>query len=223
MTSLEAISPELVLVDPELGRVERARLIERAELRAIIEAESLRREERRPATLHVAELTAAGVPSARFVWWARRLLREALVLGLLVAGGVGLAIVVSSTERHPTSRAAPPSFDSRHVANIPEPSAGASLVRKPGALRAEIERRLLGLMLASPRTRLPRDWIDTNTGLAKNNLQVSCRRAGRPGSFRCTARLASQRRNVLVVGYRQARTGRGSFIWPRTLRGRTGQ
>jgi hypothetical protein len=84
---------------------------------------------------------------------------------------------------------------------------------------AAVERKILALVVASPKGRLPANLIDPATGLAVNNLQAVCRRNGRR-SLLCVVRPAQHKpKEGLYVGYRRTRTGRGVFTWQRYRRG----
>lgn len=79
--------------------------------------------------------------------------------------------------------------------------------------RANVERRLLNLLVVSPVDRLPAALIDEKTGIAKNNLQAVCRRHAT--SFACTVAAADPRLGEsLVVEYKRDREGRLAFVWP---------
>ena len=82
--------------------------------------------------------------------------------------------------------------------------------------RASAERKLMLLMLAPHSATVPRRFVDAQTGLLKNNVQVSCKRREKR-AFLCSVRLASDgasERNY--VQYRQSRTGHDTIRWLRT-------
>lgn len=170
---MEAVSPELVLVDPELARVERLRLGERAAL-AEINAEELRRAVERAVS------ASEDAASSRRPWQPvldSRVLRQAAMLMLLLAGGVLLAVTVTR-ERADTAVTASVSAPTRSqgvVASQPPAAAGvaaAAVARLP--VKARVEQRLLLELVRTPR-RLPQALVDRSTGLARNNLHARCR------------------------------------------------
>jgi len=236
---MEVISPELVLVDPELARAERARLVERARVAEIIDAEALRLAVERAIRSEADEesrLEREGVSTSapRF----RRLALEGLLLVSLLASGVVLAVFVSGNWDQGTSRAAfvrPASptlaLSGSALRDLPSRSAVASGSRAQGRraaaaetppalgrapTEAALERRIFALIVRAPRARLPLDLIDPATGLAKNNLQVVCHRARASRSLLCVVRLAAQSEGrKLLVRYRPTRGGGGVFTWSR--------
>jgi hypothetical protein len=232
---MEAISPELVLVDPELARAERARLVERARVTEVIGAEALRLAVERTLRSEVDEEPSperervSSSPSR----YRRRAL-EGLLLVSLLANGLVLAVFVLGNGDEGTSRAAfvTPTSPTQtlsatvlsHVPSVAVASGraqdGRAAVAVPQPLgraptKAALERRILELIIRDPRAKLPVNLIDPTTGLAKNNLQVVCQRARVPRSFLCVARLAGGGLGRLLVRYRAARGGRGVFTWVR--------
>jgi len=236
---MEVISPELVLVDPELARAERARLVERARVASIIDAEALRLAVERAIRSEADEesqVEREGVSTSARRYGRRAL--EGLLLLSLLANGLVLAVFVSGNWDQGTSPAAfarptsPTLALSASVLNdVPSRSAIASgsraqgrragaAVEQPPPLgraptKAALERRIFALIIRAPRARLPVDLIDPTTGLAKNNLQVVCRRDRVPRSSLCVARLAGDGVGRLLVRYRAARGGAGVFTWVR--------
>jgi hypothetical protein len=83
------------------------------------------------------------------------------------------------------------------------------------ATTGAVERKIVALILSAPARRLPRDFIDSTTGLVKNNVQVVCREKNqRQRSFLCAVRLASAgTRKALYVRYRVDKNGQGAFKW----------
>ncbi len=223
---MEVISPELVLVDPELARVERARLVARARVAAIIDAEALR--------LAVARTIGSEVdeefPGERERGWVstpsfrRYVLQGALLLGLL-ATGIGFGVFVSGNWHQGASQAAfvrptsPTVALSASTLSDGRPQARRAAAAKPpeslpsAPTKAALEQRILLLIIGAPRTKLPADMVDPTTGLVKNNLQVVCHRA--PRSFLCGARLVGETRAKLLVRYRAAKNGGGRYTWIR--------
>ncbi len=236
---MEVISPELVLVDPELARAERARLVERAMVAEIIDAEALRLAVERAMRSQEDEesrVEREGVSTSAPQY--RRLALEGLLLVSLLASGVVLAVFVSGNWDQRTSRAAfvrptapTLALSASVLSDVPSRSAVASGSRAQGRraaaakpppplgrvpTEAALERRIFALIVRAPRARLPLDLIDPATGLAKNNLQVVCDRARASRSLFCVVRLAGQsERGKLLVRYRAARGGGGVFTWSR--------
>ena len=104
---MEVISPELVLVDPELARAERARLVERARIAQIVDAEALRLAVERTLQSEADELSRVehervSTSAPQF----RRHVLEGLLLLSLLANGLGLAVFVSGRGHQGTDRAA---------------------------------------------------------------------------------------------------------------------
>jgi hypothetical protein len=88
--------------------------------------------------------------------------------------------------------------------------------RRPARLlgrKAMIERKLLALLILSPLDKLPSALIDSDTGLARNNLQAVCTRRD-PRSFACVVRPAeAPSRYTVRALYRIETSGRGHFSW----------
>ena len=232
---MEVISPELVLVDPELARAERERLLERARVTAIIDAEALRLAVERAIRSEADEelrVEREGV-STSAPRYRRRALEGLLLLSLL-ANGLVLAVFVSGNWDEGTSRAAfvtPTSptqaLSASVLSHVPSRAvaSGRAQDRRAAAVapqplgraptKAALERRILELIIRDPRAKLPVNLIDPTTGLAKNNLQVVCHQARVPRSFLCVARLAGDGVVRLLVRYRAARGGGGVFTWVR--------
>jgi hypothetical protein len=225
---VEEISPELVLVDPELARVERARLVERARVAEIIDAEALRLAVARTIGSEADEEFRAerGPVGASAPRYRRYALQGLFLLGLLAAGSV-LAVFVSGNWHQGTSQAA---FVTPLTSTLALSASALRDVRPQGRgtatpkstqsrssapTKAELEQRILLLIIGAPRAKLPADLVDPTTGLVRNNLQVVCRPARATRSFLCVARLAGDRRAKLLVGYRVARGGGGMFTWVR--------
>jgi hypothetical protein len=215
----EPISPELVLVDPELARRERARLTEEARL-----AQYLSQYEARAAAPS-GVLLASDEPrldfSRRVAHFSRRkLLPAALLCSLLVNGFFAAELVARAdkTEGTPVVQvAARPSG----VAPVPAPPvisaprstvvAGRSL-RRHLTRKALVEQKLVALILTAPARKLPRVFIDPTTGLVKSNVRVICHRAAKQ-SYRCAVALPpGSAKGHLAVAYRVAH-GKGVFTW----------
>jgi hypothetical protein len=219
----EPVSPELVLVDPELARRERAKLEERARLRAIHEADDLRRVLER--TLDTAEAwDEPAVRQREVVAFARRRLVPAALLCSLLVNGFLAAKLLTRTDEATTSAAAllparavtsaaggVTSIDSvkRNVAQLTSPETS----QRTQIEKASVERKLVSLILAAPAGKLPRPFVDPMTGLIRNNVQVACR-PGKKRVFLCLISSPTDRPGGgLVVRYRVAGNGSGVFRW----------
>jgi hypothetical protein len=211
----EPISPELVLVDPELARRERARLTEEALL-----VEYLARFEGR-AVAKVEVPVAHDEPprdtAQRLVQFGRRKLVPAALLCSLLANGFFAADLIARADK--TNGTAVVEVAARPSAvTATTPSSVASPVvptrsRPRMTKKAVVEQKLVALILSAPVHKLPRAFVDPKTGLVRNNVEVICRAAKRR-SYLCTVSLANaQVRNALVVRYRNTRGGRTQFTW----------
>jgi hypothetical protein len=79
--------------------------------------------------------------------------------------------------------------------------------------KSAVEQTVVSLILAAPARKLPRAFIDSTTGLVKNNVHVACGGTKRR-SFLCTVRLPSDSTSkVMYVRYRIAKNGHGVFNW----------
>jgi len=206
---VEPISPELVLVDPDLARVERARLTERAELAAAVDASALRLAVERTLQPEPEDASFKGDGSRSVGRSTRMLVLQALFLVALLANGVVLAIVVAGNGKDGTSREA-------FTAPTPAAIASETLSRQRVTGKTQVEQRILAQIVKAPQARLPTALIDASTGLAKNNLQVSCRRGRIAGSLVCVVRLAGNDGGIQAyVSYRSRPDGRGTLAWGR--------
>jgi hypothetical protein len=214
----DPVSPELVLVDPELARIERLRIAE-AEARkppaevveyprfgTLIDISTLRRAaESQPIDDDEAD---AALP-VRF----RRVIeasRSRLVLAVLLLSIFGNGLFVSRLVAHQD----PPMTQAAAVTTVVPATSPAT---PPPAFphprtKASLERTILFLVLRSPKAELPPQLIDSTTGLLKNNVQVSCRRALVSRSFLCIVRAATRpEAEGLYVRYWPTRRGRAAF------------
>src|SRR5215207_9676979 len=176
MKQMEAVSPELVLVDPDLARTERARLASAQPLWAVIATS---------ASPHVVAPVPALPVEARRQRTSFRLQEflAACVLGasLFVNGYLLADRVVTPTEAAatmPSVAAAAPdvaadALAARPAASVAQATASAEIIA-PGprtvASRIEAERRVLARVVQAPAGKLPAKLIDRSSGLAKNNL-----------------------------------------------------
>jgi hypothetical protein len=211
--SPEPVSPELVLVDPELAERERSRMREKAALELYLATHPP------PAAVQWSNEPVAAVaqraPSVdRPRLTTRDLLRKRLLPAALVvsvfANGYLASDLVLRADREASTAVA--------VAVRPAASAAPTLRTSPPAPRRVarktiVEQKLVSLVLSAPARKLPRAFIDPKTGLVRNNVQVSCRAAKRR-SYLCTVGLASAHGSkALIVRYRTTRAGRDQFAW----------
>jgi hypothetical protein len=214
----EPVSPELVLVDPELARRERARLEERAYLDSVLATAALQRQVEISAP-PVVELLPPQRPRRReYLAHARRRVVPAALLCSLLANGFLVAKLVT---RESSQSATPVAV--RIVTAAPETSTietsatvssnvRAPSVAPPPTAKADVEQKLASLIISAPSGKLPRKFIDPATGLVKNNVHVVCKPRPRH-AFLCAIRLpANGPRNALFVRYR-AQGGSGTFTW----------
>jgi hypothetical protein len=221
----EPVSPELVLVDPELARRERARLEERAYLQSVRDMAPLRRavESLPPPVEEIARRRpwhdAATFSRRRVV--PAVLMGSLLVNGFLVAdlvGGKGedatqVAIRMVTLTQSASSISAPTVPPTSAVLTEARKARGATASTKLSAEKGAVERKIVSLILLAPARKLPRDFIDPTTGLVMNNVQVVCKRR-KQHSFRCAVRSPSHSASkALYVRYRVGKSGDGVFTW----------
>jgi hypothetical protein len=211
---LEAISPELALIDPELARADLARLAACSVPEVTIDLETIRAAaDRAPPEPEPKPEAGAGPqrPQSRAL--------RALVGLSLAANGVLVAIVVAGGRAEPafTPPVAFATVTAQPTASVA--SAAAARVntitpgRPSGQATAAVEQEILALVVQSPSGKLPRTLVDPKTGLAKNNLQAACHGAA-SNAFLCVVRpLRHKPGEGLYVRYRPSRDGRGSFTW----------
>jgi hypothetical protein len=207
----EPVSPELVLIDPELARRERARLEEKAYLKSVLDVAALRRAaESQPAP--VAETVRRRAQWRDATTFAKRRLVPAALLCSLAANGFLIAYFVARGVGEQATQVAVRMVTLTERAPAAPPASAVSTV--PGT-KAAVERRVVALILSAPSRRLPRDLIDSTTGLVKNNVQVVCKKQQvQRRSFLCAVRLPSESTNkALFVRYRMDKNGRGAFKW----------
>jgi hypothetical protein len=229
----EPVSPELVLVDPDLARRERARLEERAYLEAVVatsaptaavppvDVATLRRvvETSSPAAddMH-EEQEDRWRPLITFT--RKRLLPAALMCSLLVNGFLVADLVARKGRETVTPVAVRIVTSSEELSTTPSTNAVGPMApvltaksETTAQTKTSVERRLVSLILAAPVAKLPRRFIDSTTGLVKNNVHVVCSRKTRR-SFLCAVRLAGDRpAQGIYVRYRIGSGGNGVFTW----------
>jgi hypothetical protein len=228
----EPVSPELVLVDPDLARRERARLEERAYLETVV-AVSHRTAETASPAIDLAGLRRAVETSSppvddmvegdedkwrHVVIFARkRLIPAALLCSLLVNGFLVAQLVARKGRetatpvavRMSTSTDELPTAQSTTAVAPPAPVQAAS----SASTKTAVERKLVSLIVAAPAHKLPNRFVDPATGLVKNNVQVVCRRRPRR-SFLCAVRLAGDGpAQGIYVRYRMRAHAGGVFTW----------
>jgi hypothetical protein len=207
----EPVSPELVLVDPELARRERARLEERAYLQDVLEHSAAVL----PVGRELPPVLAVDLP-ARPAWrdaatFAKRRIVPAALLCSLLANGFLVAELVAHRKQEATQVAVKVVTV---TSSVPEPTVGPTpTISRALTAKASVEQKVVSLILAAPAQKLPRDFIDPRTGLVRNNVQVVCRKA-KARSFLCAVRLGSgQAHKPLYVRYRMHSNGKGLFTW----------
>jgi hypothetical protein len=226
---MEPISPELVLVDPELSEAERARLraLDAVSASPLPSAVSARAADLSPLPKPgtAAEERGPQEPAPRVAEGEpRRRLRNAVLTLSVMANAILIAVVVAGSREKPAASVFPSAL--RTVA-VPEaskrPPTGSH--RTTGNRRTKpqrrvtpretsaVERLVLAAVVQSPRGKLPPALIDPTTGLGRNNLQAVCQpRVG--GSFFCVVRPARHKpAEGLYVRYRPAGKGRSKLSW----------
>ena len=190
----EPVSPELVLIDPELARRERARLEEKAYLRSVLDVPALRRAvEIQPPPDEEAVRDPRWLTATTFA--RRRVVQAALLSSLLVNGFFVADLVaregdaatqvavrmVTLTEIPSTSSAiatVPTGTQGGPSAAEVSTTASSPPVASTGELKARhakaaatllpaksvVERKVVLLILAAPARKLPRGFIDPNHG-----------------------------------------------------------
>jgi hypothetical protein len=229
----EPVSPELVLVDPDLARRERARLEERAYLEAVVatagppaplppvDVATLRRvvETSSPAVDDMLEEQEDRWRSL-ITFTRKRLLPAALLCSLLVNGFLVADLVARKGRETVTPVAVRIVTSSEELSTPPSTNAVGPMAPVLTAksvttkqTKASVERRLVSLILAAPVAKLPRRFVDPKTGLVKNNVHVVCSHKTRR-SFLCAVRLPGDRpAQGIYVRYRIRADGNGVFKW----------
>jgi hypothetical protein len=242
-TTLEPISPELVLVDPELRREVRARMLQDLCLEALDPSPALVEPapeplvpvepEHPPSPPSAPPPTAIHrredvVPEPR----KRRRLAPALLPVSIALNVILIALSVSDARVAQTSPSSPLAIDRPATSRL-EPIAPTTTAQRPpvaapktkrraaprqstvaGVTRGEAEQRVLTTVIQSPGGKLPKALIDPTTGLAKNGLQAHCRAVTRSRSFLCVVRPAQHRAGEgLYVRYHPKVKGTGNFTW----------
>lgn len=219
---MEPISPELVLVDPELAARVRALPIDLAVPYALRRSDGLTRAAVRTSYRPLAPLRPARADERpRRSRVLKRLSSSLLAISLLAGGfvaasavsgaqseqprlapaSVGATVSAPSSEAKTTVRVRPPAKPRRRPdSTMKRRSAPTPKRRKQPATRAAaaretsaaVERKLLSVIVQSPAGKLPPALINRSTGLAKNNLQAVCTRGDDSRSFLCVVKSALQ-------------------------------
>ena len=217
----EPVSPELVLVDPELARRERARLEEKAYLQSVLDVPALRRAVE-SQTLPEVESVQPGRDWRTATTFAKRRLVPAALLCSLLANGLFVAhlvarqgeqaaqVAVRIVTRMDSVGSAPRTTTSPATERVAQPAVKVATNRV--SAKSAVERRVVSLILSAPAHKLPPNFVDPTTGLVKNNVQVVCRKRKR--SFLCSVRLPSDATGkALYLSYRTRKNGQGTFTW----------
>jgi hypothetical protein len=225
----EPVSPELVLVDPELARRERARLEERAYLQSVLEVAPVRRAvENLPPPVEEIVRRRPWHDAATFS--RRRLVPAALMCSLLVNGflvadlvagkgddatqvAIRMVTLTESASSVTASSASEPTAPPTSVVLTKAQKVRRAVSTKASVEKSAVERKIVSLILFAPARKLPRDFIDSTTGLVKNNVQVVCNKRTQR-SFLCAVRApAHGTSKALYVRYRTSKNGDGVFTW----------
>jgi hypothetical protein len=222
----EPVSPELVLVDPELARIERTRLEEWAQLKALHDVAAIRRAVQSEAPPTDERLRRQPGWRGPTTFARKRLVPAALLCSLLVNGFIAAELLMRADDNTATQVAVRMVTLDESTAVV-RPTSTASTVSSEVALTARkqkrkqkrfatsaaVERKLIVRIVASPIRTLPPRFVDRTTGLVKNNVQVVCRRRT-PRSFMCAVRLPTDKPKAGVyVRYSTSRGGKDVFRW----------
>lgn len=207
------VSPELVLVDPELAGIERMRLRERALIEPLegvstprvgTEPSFRREHDDRPRPETPPRLRDRPRRSRTLLPCALLLaiFGSGLALSLVVLGDHGQGPTPAVVEAAPpVERATPPQLFRLGVPYL------------AGSATRAIEEKVLSLVLRSAGRTLPPRLIDSSSGLPKNNVHVVCRREMRLRSFMCAVGLAQRGGGGVYVRYRSHEGGPATLTW----------
>ena len=237
---MEPVSPELVLVDPELAQAERARLASRDNVTGLVSDRAVGTAARpapvfpraqaiapTPPLEEVAEIRVyeEPAPPPTAVGVGRRRFRNGLLTVSLLANAVLISVVVAGSGENQSVSAFPSTLSKGRetsartttAAKTPRSSPPTKRVKRPPQTApktvGEVERMILTAVAESPKGKLPPSLINPASGLAQNNLQSVCH-ASIGASFSCVIRPAHHRPTEgLYVRYRPASNGRWTLKW----------
>jgi len=207
----EPVSPELVLIDHELARRERARLEEKAYLKSVLDVGALRRAAESHPPPMAEMVRRKGKWRDATIVASHRLLPAVLLCSLGANGFVVAHLVAGGGSQEAAQVAVRMVTLTQSSPTVPPGTAVSTAVPRT---RGAVERKVVALILSTPARKLPQDLIDSNTGLVKNNVQVVCSKKQRQRSFLCSVRLPpGSASKVLHVRYLTDKNGRGAFKW----------
>jgi hypothetical protein len=217
-TAPEPISPELVLVDPELRKEALARLevappLDRAPSCAQI---ALPDAFRAPAPLSPAPAAARAGRRPALKHLVPLLVPFTLVFGVVVALAGSEFRSTTPSLVDPARTSVRPRSEHAKPPPGPAPRAVARARRRTVRTlpsRRTVEREVLLQAVQGPRGKLPQALIDQRTGLAKNGLEARCLPSG-GRSYACVVGPARDVRTKGVrVRYRTDERGRAVVTW----------
>jgi hypothetical protein len=194
-----AVSPELVLVDPDLARAERERLTEGARLALIVA-------EKRVAASAPAATAAAPLPR-----W-----REALVPGIALVSLLANIVLASLLVAHRIDGASSPTAVSVRTVSVeaaPTATHAPRTTERVGRAQASAaERHVFEWLVRAPAASLPKALVGAGR---PGGPTVSVRCAGRaPKSYRCSVRVGGKRlRRTLLVEFPAPAEGGARIQW----------
>ena len=188
----EVISPELVLVDPELAQIARQRLPDVPEWRP----QRLPPPASAPQTLAVRRRVARKHPKigADALVAATMLL---LLVPLVVPSMGGALLQRPAAPVAPQKAAAPPAQDTGDW--VPT--------------RFEVEARTLTLLQTADASSAPPGVVDKKSGLLANNTHIVCSRVGRTSVFECRLGVGAAAGRTWLLTVAVARDGAETISW----------
>jgi hypothetical protein len=188
----EVISPELVLVDPELAQLARQRLPDVPEWR--------------PQRLPPAAPAPPTLPVRRRV--ARK--RPRIGVGALVAATALLLLVPLVV---PTMGGALLQRPAAPAAPQKPPATPAQDTGKWVSTRVEVEVRTLALLQTADASSAPPGALDKKSGLLADNTNIVCSRVGRTSVFECRLRVGSSPGRTWLLTVAVTRDGAEKITW----------